>query len=133
MSCASRSRSPKKTQGARHHTVGDIVAVHDTAICAKGQTLGEACDILLSSRRSAAVVVDDHGTAAGVLTENDVLAALVNEVPLHYSIWELLRDEKARLPGSMLARFTVAADATIVEAAGILVHQWPWLTSRNYS
>ncbi|CAE8711419.1 unnamed protein product, partial [Polarella glacialis] len=52
-----------------------------------------------------------------VLTENDVLQALVDNAPGHLSIAQWIRGGHARLPGFMVPSLTVPADTTLAEAA----------------
>ncbi|CAE8672282.1 unnamed protein product, partial [Polarella glacialis] len=100
MRCASNSRPAlKKPERAESSGTGavqkqpvrvaDIVAQRETATCSATCLLHDACSILLASGRTAAVVLDPAGTVLGVLTENDVLQALVEGVPedLTVGLW----------------------------------------------
>eukprot|EP00933_Yihiella_yeosuensis_P080229 TRINITY_DN93634_c0_g1_i1.p1 TRINITY_DN93634_c0_g1~~TRINITY_DN93634_c0_g1_i1.p1 ORF type:complete len:352 (+),score=50.11 TRINITY_DN93634_c0_g1_i1:80-1135(+) len=132
----SRSRSPrdKKHQHAYEHThvhephhhhkshrISDIVAQRETAFCSEEESLGDACDILVSSGRSAAVVLDKRGEPCGVLTENDMLAALMDGSSRDLSIDLWLRGGSARMPGYMLQ--TISPKASLLQAAEIMAQQ----------
>ena len=97
-------------------TLGDIVARRETATVTVSYTLSDAVDALVSTERTAAVVLDD-GRVQGVLTENDVLAALVEGTPWKCQIGEWLMGSYARLPGFMVPALTLPATASIADAA----------------
>lgn len=97
-------------------TLGDIVARRETATVTMSYTLSDAVDALVSTERTAAVVLDD-GRVQGVLTENDVLAALVEGTPWQCQIGEWLMGSYARLPGFMVPALTLPDTASIADAA----------------
>eukprot|EP00440_Ansanella_granifera_P061821 gb/GFBE01067023.1/.p1 GENE.gb/GFBE01067023.1/~~gb/GFBE01067023.1/.p1 ORF type:complete len:321 (+),score=59.01 gb/GFBE01067023.1/:1-963(+) len=119
---ASRSRSPR--HGCRHpaaHKVGEVVAQRKTAICHQSQTLGDACDIMISRGRTSAVVLDDNEEVKGVLTENDLLAALMDGSGRDLSIDLWLRGDQARLPECMLQAMTLLPSEPLVDAAKVMM------------
>ncbi|CAE8586764.1 unnamed protein product, partial [Polarella glacialis] len=86
----------------QHHptTVGDVVAQRQTPFCFANESLGEACDDLAKSGRTAAIVLGaTSGAMRGVLTENDILQAFVNGESWDRIIDSWLRGDDARLPG----------------------------------
>ncbi|CAE7241027.1 unnamed protein product [Symbiodinium pilosum] len=98
-------------------TLAEIVARRETATCSVTYTLTDAVDALVSTERTAAVVFDEDGRVQGVLTENDVLAALVEGIPWQCQISEWLKGSYARLPGFMVPALTLPATSPIAEAA----------------
>lgn len=100
-----------------HVTVADITAQRETATCFILDTLGDAADALVASGRTGAVVLDWRGDVRGVLTENDLLAALAEGTPWDCSIDKWLRRGDARLPGFMVPALTLPATTTLVGAA----------------
>eukprot|EP00440_Ansanella_granifera_P056717 gb/GFBE01061475.1/.p1 GENE.gb/GFBE01061475.1/~~gb/GFBE01061475.1/.p1 ORF type:complete len:350 (+),score=59.45 gb/GFBE01061475.1/:1-1050(+) len=124
-----RSRSPARSRSRehrhhhhhhKHHRVGDIVAHRETAICQNTETLGDACDAMISTGRTAAVIVDRHGEVCGVLTENDLLAALNEGCDRDLSIDLWLRGGSARLPSCIVPSLTLTPKAALVDAAQIM-------------
>lgn len=125
----SRSRSPKKMQhhqhhqhhhNHKHHRVTEVVARHQTVFCSREDSLGDACDELVSSGRTAAVITDAHDKVKGVLTENDILAALLDGTPRDCKIDLWLRGGNARLPSFMTESLTVTPKTSVVEAAEVM-------------
>eukprot|EP00440_Ansanella_granifera_P053225 gb/GFBE01057701.1/.p1 GENE.gb/GFBE01057701.1/~~gb/GFBE01057701.1/.p1 ORF type:complete len:766 (+),score=164.85 gb/GFBE01057701.1/:1-2298(+) len=119
----SRSRRHKKqkkghnVEPPRPVTVADVVAQRETATCSLSETLADAADTLVESGRTAAVVVDEDGDVRGVLTENDLLAALCEGVDWHCKLDTWLRGGHARLPGFMVPALTLSPSTTLAEAA----------------
>uniref|UniRef100_A0A7S4QJN3 CBS domain-containing protein n=1 Tax=Alexandrium monilatum TaxID=311494 RepID=A0A7S4QJN3_9DINO len=120
-----RRKLSKKRRVMRPHpvTVADIVAQRETATCLSSETLSNAADVLVSSGRSAAVVVNAQGGVRGVLTENDLLAALVDGTPWDCKIDTWLRGGLARLPGFMVTPLTLSPETTLAEAASEMTAQ----------
>ena len=98
-------------------TLADIVARRETATCSVNYTLSDAVDALVSTERTAAIVLDEDGSVQGVLTENDVLAALVEGTQWHCQITDWLKGSYARLPGFMVPALTLPSTATVADAA----------------
>lgn len=97
-------------------SLAEIVARRDTALCDIEMSLTDAVDALVCSGRTAAVVLDND-QVQGVLTENDVLAALVEGTPWECKIMEWLRGGYARLPGFLVPALTLSSSASVVDAA----------------
>ncbi|CAE8599855.1 unnamed protein product [Polarella glacialis] len=107
----------------QHHptTVGDVVAQRKTPFCFANESLGEACDDLAKSGRTAAIVLDaTNGAMRGVLTENDILQAFVNGESWDCLIDSWLRGDDARMPGFVLPVLTLASHANLAEAASCM-------------
>eukprot|EP00928_Gymnodinium_smaydae_P084870 TRINITY_DN68155_c0_g1_i2.p1 TRINITY_DN68155_c0_g1~~TRINITY_DN68155_c0_g1_i2.p1 ORF type:complete len:314 (+),score=74.40 TRINITY_DN68155_c0_g1_i2:69-1010(+) len=116
----SRSRSPPRLRSA----VDEVVTERGTAFCSRAKTLGYACEALLSARRTAAIVgYTDDGRVCGVLTENDILAALVNGTPHDCSLEAWLASHDARFPRAMVSSLTVSPEDTVMEAAAVMAAQ----------
>lgn len=97
-----------------HLTVADVIAQRDTLTCFIHETLGTACGALVSSGRTAAVVIDkDSETVRGVLTENDILQAFCEGTRLECLVNNWLRGGHSRLPGFILPLRSVQADVTL--------------------
>eukprot|EP00930_Biecheleria_cincta_P028155 TRINITY_DN19636_c0_g1_i1.p1 TRINITY_DN19636_c0_g1~~TRINITY_DN19636_c0_g1_i1.p1 ORF type:complete len:750 (-),score=144.85 TRINITY_DN19636_c0_g1_i1:58-2307(-) len=96
-------------------TVADIVAQRETATCTPSHTLADAADALAASGRTAVVVED--GNIAGVLTENDLLSALLEDTPWDCKIESWIRGGHSRLPGFILPGYTVPPTMGLAEAA----------------
>ena len=113
-----RSKMDRELEGdvRSQVTLADIVARRETAKVTVSYTLSDAVDALVSTERTAAIVLDD-GRVQGVLTENDVLAALVEGTSWQCQISEWLKGSYARLPGFMVPALTLPASASIADAA----------------
>eukprot|EP00928_Gymnodinium_smaydae_P098952 TRINITY_DN9319_c0_g2_i2.p1 TRINITY_DN9319_c0_g2~~TRINITY_DN9319_c0_g2_i2.p1 ORF type:complete len:686 (-),score=99.27 TRINITY_DN9319_c0_g2_i2:84-2141(-) len=99
-------------------TVGDVVAERETAACLGHQSLKDACFAMTRSGRTAALVMDgDQGCVHGVLTENDILHAIVTQESLDSTLERYLRGSLTRLPGFMLSVLTLPSTVGLVEAA----------------
>eukprot|EP00930_Biecheleria_cincta_P071274 TRINITY_DN58789_c0_g1_i1.p1 TRINITY_DN58789_c0_g1~~TRINITY_DN58789_c0_g1_i1.p1 ORF type:complete len:702 (-),score=134.39 TRINITY_DN58789_c0_g1_i1:39-2144(-) len=104
-------------------TVADIAAQRDAPVCSSDKTLADAADSLAGSGRTACVVVDSQGNLCGVLTENDLLQALVDGTSHGCSIAQWLRGGPARLPGFMVPALTLRASATVADACVEMAQQ----------
>eukprot|EP00435_Cladocopium_sp_Y103_P001121 s4540_g1.t1 len=82
--------------------VGGISADRPTATCSPEHTLFEASELLQSTGRTAAVILDSEQSVLGVLTENDMLLAFI---------------DGARLPSFLISPLTIRPDVPLVEAA----------------
>lgn len=109
----------RKQTPSSHHlvTVGDVVAHRETAVCSSNETIADAADTLVSSGRTATVVIDRDQNVCGVLTENDILAALMEKTPYRNSIASWLRGGESRLPGFMVPALTLPSSTLLNEAA----------------
>jgi signal-transduction protein with cAMP-binding, CBS, and nucleotidyltransferase domain len=58
--------------------VGGISADRPTATCSPEHTLIEASELLQSTGRTAAVILDSEQSVLGVLTENDMLPLVIS-------------------------------------------------------
>ncbi|CAE8644147.1 unnamed protein product, partial [Polarella glacialis] len=103
-------------------TVAAVALQRETVTCSVEDTLSDACESLVSSGRTAAVVLD-NGRVCGVLTENDILQAYVEDVSWVCSIGDWLKGGDARLPGFMVPVLTLPPDASIAEAAACMLYQ----------
>lgn len=114
-----RRRAPTKSHPTR---VSEVVCLRDTALCEVDLTLLDAVDTLVSSGRTAAVLVDKRagGAVRGILTENDILQALLEGVTHETPIEQWLRGSEARLPGFMMPALTLPPSATLAEAAACM-------------
>eukprot|EP00930_Biecheleria_cincta_P020134 TRINITY_DN15207_c0_g1_i1.p1 TRINITY_DN15207_c0_g1~~TRINITY_DN15207_c0_g1_i1.p1 ORF type:complete len:834 (-),score=168.80 TRINITY_DN15207_c0_g1_i1:57-2558(-) len=102
----------------RHpRTLAELAADRDTPLCSESDSLMNACDALVSSGRTAIVVMSEEGSIRGVLTENDVLTALLLGVSWHCTVKDWLRGGVARLPGFMLPMLTLSHNASLSDAA----------------
>eukprot|EP00930_Biecheleria_cincta_P074268 TRINITY_DN61479_c0_g1_i1.p1 TRINITY_DN61479_c0_g1~~TRINITY_DN61479_c0_g1_i1.p1 ORF type:complete len:357 (-),score=53.27 TRINITY_DN61479_c0_g1_i1:182-1252(-) len=124
---ASRSRSPSTHPYPKHckdhTTVGGITAERTTVACYCSKTLGDACDAMIGSGRTAAVLLGDQGGVCGVLTENDILAAIACDAPADTRITHWLHGELARVPRAKLPSLTVPSHATLVQAARVMASE----------
>lgn len=109
----------RKAQLKKHHpmTVGEVVAQRETASCSMTETLADACDAMVSSGRTATVVLGSDREVRGLLTENDILQAYCDHVDWDCQVGAWLRGGEARLPGFMLAASMLPKSASLVEAA----------------
>ncbi|CAE7269055.1 yop-1, partial [Symbiodinium pilosum] len=102
------------------HLLGEVVLCTQT--CTISTTLGDACDLLIASGNTGTLVMD-QGEVVGVITENDILAALMDgidrDIPL--DLW--LRGGKARLPGCMVNALTLTPAMSLQKAADRMAGQ----------
>lgn len=124
---AAEHKAPNKMP--RPMTVGDIALRRSTPIVSIEASLGDACEELLTTHRTAAVVMEKierpYGGSSttvvqGVLTENDILEAYVCGFSRDKSVRTWLRGGDCRLPGFMLPTLTVEASASVAEAANCM-------------
>eukprot|EP00931_Biecheleriopsis_adriatica_P036775 TRINITY_DN21148_c0_g1_i1.p1 TRINITY_DN21148_c0_g1~~TRINITY_DN21148_c0_g1_i1.p1 ORF type:complete len:441 (-),score=94.21 TRINITY_DN21148_c0_g1_i1:224-1399(-) len=109
--------TPQLLSGPLHSvTVSDIASQRETSTCSPTQTLADAADILMASGRTAALVLE-KGSVRGVLTENDLMVALLDGAPWDCEVGAWLRGGRARLPGFMVPSLTLPAATTLAEAA----------------
>eukprot|EP00440_Ansanella_granifera_P064295 gb/GFBE01069709.1/.p1 GENE.gb/GFBE01069709.1/~~gb/GFBE01069709.1/.p1 ORF type:complete len:749 (+),score=136.80 gb/GFBE01069709.1/:1-2247(+) len=101
-------------------TIADLAAERETPTCTPAQTLVKAAADLVEVQRTAAIVTDDRGGVRGVLTENDVLTALVSDAPWDCSIDAWLRGDDARLPGFIVPALTLKPQTSLAEAAATI-------------
>ncbi|CAJ1404064.1 unnamed protein product [Effrenium voratum] len=101
-------------------TLADVVARRETAHCSVSDTLSDAVDQLVCTGRTAAVVLDGD-QIQGVLTENDVLAALVEGTTWNCKIGDWLKGSFARLPGFLVPALTLPSSASVADAAAEMV------------
>ena len=113
---ASRSRSPKK--GCR--SLGEVVLCTQT--CTISTTLGDACDQLIASGHTGTLVTRE-GEAVGVITENDILAALMDGIDRDIQLDLWLRGGKARLPGCIMNALTLNPTVSLLKAAERMADQ----------
>ncbi|CAE8718807.1 unnamed protein product, partial [Polarella glacialis] len=106
-----------------HLTVAELAAQRETATCSPSCSMIDVCDILVSSRRTAAVVVDAQSVTLGVLTEHDVLQACVGQTAGDTTVRQWLRGGQARLPGFLVPALTIRAEASLAEAAARMARQ----------
>ncbi|CAJ1361651.1 unnamed protein product [Effrenium voratum] len=111
-----RKSKDRPVQRPQPMTLAEVAAHRETATCSISDTLTDAVDELVSTHRTAAVVLDDH-QVQGVLTENDVLAALVEGAAWEVKISEWLRGSSARLPGFLVPALTLPASSGVADAA----------------
>eukprot|EP00928_Gymnodinium_smaydae_P028037 TRINITY_DN21498_c0_g1_i1.p1 TRINITY_DN21498_c0_g1~~TRINITY_DN21498_c0_g1_i1.p1 ORF type:complete len:671 (+),score=188.08 TRINITY_DN21498_c0_g1_i1:77-2089(+) len=117
---------PSMQDDQRHPSpaaVGDVAAQRETAVCLRSHRLADACDLMLATHRTAALVLDDQaeGVVCGVLTENDLLRAHLDGEPWwQMSIGTWLEGGEARLPGFMVPVLTLPAQAPLEEAVRCL-------------
>jgi len=104
-------------------TVADVVSQRETATCISSEALVDAADALVASGRTAAVVVNTAGDVRGVLTENDLLAALVDGTPWDCKIETWLQSGHARLPGFLVPALTISPATSLAEAAAEMTAQ----------
>lgn len=103
--------------------VANVISQRVTAECRPDHTLAEACSVLISSNRTAAVVVDDDGSPLGVLTENDILQAFVDGMPWDCSVEQWLNGGEARLPSFLISALSIRPDLGLTEAAARMTVQ----------
>eukprot|EP00931_Biecheleriopsis_adriatica_P028077 TRINITY_DN16793_c0_g1_i2.p1 TRINITY_DN16793_c0_g1~~TRINITY_DN16793_c0_g1_i2.p1 ORF type:complete len:359 (+),score=68.10 TRINITY_DN16793_c0_g1_i2:64-1077(+) len=104
----------------KHHRVGELVAQRQTPLCPGDATMGDACDAMVEAGRTATVIVDKHGGVAGVLTENDMLAAVMDGTSRDLCVDLWLRSGSARLPSFMVPSLTLSHKVSLVEAADVM-------------
>eukprot|EP00933_Yihiella_yeosuensis_P042985 TRINITY_DN37668_c0_g1_i2.p1 TRINITY_DN37668_c0_g1~~TRINITY_DN37668_c0_g1_i2.p1 ORF type:complete len:824 (+),score=178.53 TRINITY_DN37668_c0_g1_i2:111-2474(+) len=105
-------------------TVADVATQRETAMISDRETLVDACDDLVSEGRTAAVVLDEStGSIRGLLTENDVLRAIVEGVDWDCTVQQWLRGGEARLPGFMLPVVTLLSQVSLADAALLMTRQ----------
>ncbi|CAJ1385233.1 unnamed protein product [Effrenium voratum] len=109
--------------------VGLVSASRPTATCSVENTFLEASDLLQSTGRTAAVILDEEKAAPrqsadrrgekvlGVLTENDMLLAFVEGVNSECTVGEWLHGGEARLPSFLVSPLTLRPDMPLVGAA----------------
>lgn len=103
--------------------VGDIIQCRRSAVCQDDATMTDACDVMVSAGRTAAVVVDRLCEAVGVLTENDVLQALVEGADWDCGIDMWLRGGEARMPGFLMPAVTAKPNTPLADAASQMALQ----------
>lgn len=97
--------------------VGGISADRPTATCSPEHTLFEASELLQSTGRTAAVILDSEQSVLGVLTENDMLLAFIDGVSSTCTVSQWLHGGEARLPSFLISPLTLRPDVPLVEAA----------------
>ncbi|CAJ1428355.1 unnamed protein product [Effrenium voratum] len=97
--------------------VGLVSASRPTATCSVENTFLEASDLLQSTGRTAAVILDEEKAVLGVLTENDMLLAFVEGVNSECTVGEWLHGGEARLPSFLVSPLTLRPDMPLVGAA----------------
>eukprot|EP00933_Yihiella_yeosuensis_P085097 TRINITY_DN9989_c1_g1_i2.p1 TRINITY_DN9989_c1_g1~~TRINITY_DN9989_c1_g1_i2.p1 ORF type:complete len:764 (+),score=206.34 TRINITY_DN9989_c1_g1_i2:71-2362(+) len=112
-----RTKRRKKHRMRPEVTVAKVATERETVICTPADTLADAAERLLAAGRTAAVVLSGGSDVRGVLTENDILRALVDEAPCDCSIDVWLRGGDARLPGFMVPALTLPPKTSLAEAA----------------
>eukprot|EP00931_Biecheleriopsis_adriatica_P067586 TRINITY_DN41706_c0_g1_i1.p1 TRINITY_DN41706_c0_g1~~TRINITY_DN41706_c0_g1_i1.p1 ORF type:complete len:487 (-),score=108.74 TRINITY_DN41706_c0_g1_i1:192-1484(-) len=110
-------RSHKEPQPVK---LAEVVSQRDTATCSLMSTLGDAADALVASGRTAAVVADDNYKVRGVLTENDILAALLEGASKDCKLDAWLRGGHSRLPGFLVPASTLPSTSSLAEAAAVM-------------
>lgn len=85
--------------------------------------MGDACDAMVAAGRTATVIIDKHGGVSGVLTENDMMAALLDGTSRDLSVDLWLRSGSARLPSFMVPSLTLTRKASLVEAADLMAEE----------
>ncbi|CAE8625668.1 unnamed protein product, partial [Polarella glacialis] len=122
------SFSPSRLSMCRSHpvTVAEVLERRrgpEVLTCCTNEVLADACDSMLSAGRTAALVLDPatarQGSAVrGVLTENDVLQALVDNAPGHLSIAQWIRGfQEAARKMSLLGSFLLLPQSQIQSRA----------------
>lgn len=109
-----------KSENTDMPTLAEIVARRETPSCAISQSLSDAVDAMVSAKRTAAVVLDEE-QVQGVLTENDILAALVEGTEWECKIMDWLKGGYARLPGFLVPALTLSSSSSVVDAAAEMV------------
>eukprot|EP00931_Biecheleriopsis_adriatica_P120073 TRINITY_DN95218_c0_g1_i1.p1 TRINITY_DN95218_c0_g1~~TRINITY_DN95218_c0_g1_i1.p1 ORF type:complete len:763 (-),score=179.96 TRINITY_DN95218_c0_g1_i1:426-2714(-) len=109
----------RRKKAVKQHpvTIAEVAAQRETASCSPADTLLDAAEALVSSGRTAAAVINIRGDILGVLTENDMLAALVDGSDWNQSISRYLRGGDSRLPGFMVPALTLGPKASLAQAA----------------
>lgn len=115
--------APSPQTPAGPPTVADAIGRRESPTCPGSNTLSDACDDLIYTGRSAAVVVGEDGEVLGLLTENDLLRAYASGAfwNTHTDVW--LRNEMARCPASTLKHLMVEPTASLAEAAALMARQ----------
>jgi len=124
MGAPTRSRSPQhRSRHSPAQRVGDVVAHCKTATCRNTDSLGDACDAMVAASRTSVVVLDENLQVKGVLTENDILAAVVSLTSQACSIDAWLRGDQARLPEGMVPSLTLSPEEDLQEAARVMCRE----------
>ncbi|CAE8700207.1 unnamed protein product [Polarella glacialis] len=119
MSTSTRTRVSEESSvgGSAGSTVADIVDQQGTVVCPAASSMAFVAGMLISSGRTAALVVDEEESLVGAVTENDLLNAFVEGRCWDYPVDAWLRTGKARLRSSLVQMLTVLPSTALLEAA----------------